>query len=401
MAEDGAAEVGAGPTGATEGDARKEGAAHEAQADAPADEQAGPEPAADLPPAELVRFDPYAARVSTKAAPTAGAVKTTLQEKGLAKGFEMPLCINHCGAMTKGVYVGEVDNNFRPHGYGVWAATQVPGARYEGMWKEGKRHGQANVYGEDGVRVSVGFHVNGVPKGNCTVYTFQGKKHFSGNLEDCASTTGKGTLFVDGFPAFDGDIVHGKPHGTCKEYRWCPTLNKNGHQRKLRFQRSNSETRRITEAVLQYDGDWVDGTRHGTGKLYDENGVLQYEGEFANGAANGKGTHYMQTQSNFMRRYRYYVGDFVEGEMSGTGRIYDEEGDLIYEGDVQGGKSHGYGREYFARTRVARGEDKDGGVKFLGKFKAGERVGQGVLYNEKGDMLMEGYWCEGRFAAEH
>ena len=40
-------------------------------------------------------------------------------------------------------------------------------------------------------------------------------------------------------------------------------------------------------------------------------------------------------------------------------------------------------------------------MKFLGKFKAGERVGQGVLYNEKGDVLMEGYWCEGRFAAEH
>ena len=60
--------------------------------------------------------------------------------------------------------------------------------------------------------------------------------------------------------------------------------------------------------ILMYEGEWVNGNRHGKGKLYRENNTLCYEGEWKDGNANGQG------------------------------KSYDEDGILYYEGehDVNG-----------------------------------------------------------------
>ena len=40
---------------------------------------------------------------------------------------------------------------------------------------------------------------------------------------------------------------------------------------------------------LEYEGEYLNGKRHGKGKLYNYDGKLEYEGEYLNGEKNGIG----------------------------------------------------------------------------------------------------------------
>lgn len=61
------------------------------------------------------------------------------------------------------------------------------------------------------------------------------------------------TSFCDGF--YEGEWVKGKRHGTGKE---C-----------------------FEDGTLSYEGEWKEGRRHGTGKCFRNDGTLRYEGEWA------------------------------------------------------------------------------------------------------------------------
>ena len=43
---------------------------------------------------------------------------------------------------------------------------------------------------------------------------------------------------------------------------------------------------------LEYEGEYLNGERHGKGKEYYHNGQLEYEGEYLNGKRHGKGKEY-------------------------------------------------------------------------------------------------------------
>lgn len=46
----------------------------------------------------------------------------------------------------------------------------------------------------------------------------------------------------------------------------------------------------------------------------------------------------------------YYIGDIVQGKMEGLGELFNSQGQLIYEGEWQGGLYHGRG---VLRTELA------------------------------------------------
>lgn len=69
-----------------------------------------------------------------------------------------------------------------------------------------------------------------------------------------------------------------------------------------------------------YEGEWLDGLRHGQGKSYYENGQIEHEGEYAYGFRNGIGKYYGR-DGTF-----YYEGNFRDGVPYGQGDMHDEEG---------------------------------------------------------------------------
>ena len=61
-----------------------------------------------------------------------------------------------------------------------------------------------------------------------------------------------------------------------------------------------------------YEGNWIDGVKDGTGKLYWKNGDI-YDGNWLNNEYHGQGEYFQKLdQSNF-------TGNFINGKKEGEG----------------------------------------------------------------------------------
>ena len=86
---------------------------------------------------------------------------------------------------------------------------------------------------------------------------------------------------------------------------------------------------------LQWIGYFDNGEKGNYGKLYNEEGKLIYEGEYKNGIRNGEGTYY------YARGLRY-EGEFVNGFREGNGVFYWEDG-TRWEGPFKNNEMNGEG----------------------------------------------------------
>ena len=159
---------------------------------------------------------------------------------------------------------------------------------------------------------------------------------------------------------------------------------------------------------LIYEGEYLEGKRHGNGKEYDENGILKYEGEYLKGERSGKGKEYDEIgELKFEGEYLYgkkrigkiyYRGQLeFEGEYffdrKYNGKGYDENGNIIYELIYGNGKVIEYdiNWEYIYERKYK--------LKFVGEYLNGERNGKGkeFYYNGYSDKLVfEGEYSHGQ-----
>ena len=83
---------------------------------------------------------------------------------------------------------------------------------------------------------------------------------------------------------------------------------------------------RIDDKLI-YEGEYLNGERHGKGKVYYSDGKLNFEGEYLNGKKNGKGKVY-HTNGKLS-----FEGEYVNGKRNGKGKEYDYNGKLSFEGE--------------------------------------------------------------------
>ena len=186
----------------------------------------------------------------------------------------------------------------------------------------------------------------------------------------------------------------------------------------LRAQETMVETA-ATEDVTEeiYEGDILNGVRHGFGKLMFPDGRV-YEGGFVQGVpadsdglmtfADGstyEGT-FVDGQMQGFGTYRWargdvYVGTFTAGSISGNGRMYWVETNTTYTGSIEQGQMHGLGkliwpdgRSYIgtfnANARYGFGVYAlaDGST-YRGFFEADQRHGDGVYTSSTGEMVFQ------------
>ena len=79
-----------------------------------------------------------------------------------------------------------------------------------------------------------------------------------------------------------------------------------------------------------------------------------------------------------------YEGGIINGFYDGRGILYDNSGEIIYNGFFKKGKYHGYGKEYSNKK-----------LKYEGFFVDGEYEGKGTLYDENGKRF-EGNFIDGK-----
>ena len=83
---------------------------------------------------------------------------------------------------------------------------------------------------------------------------------------------------------------------------------------------------KIIKYSAWYIGQFKDGLYHGKGKLYNEKGILVYEGDFINGKPEGKGK-YIEDDGE------YYIGQWKNGLKHGKGIFYYKNGTIKYDGN--------------------------------------------------------------------
>jgi len=95
-----------------------------------------------------------------------------------------------------------------------------------------------------------------------------------------------------------------------------------------------------------FEGEYLNGQRHGKGKEYYYDDKLEFEGEYLNGKGSGRGKeYYINGKLKFEGEYlysfylkgKYYINDRLEFEgefkcnKKWNGKGYDANGNIIYE----------------------------------------------------------------------
>lgn len=104
--------------------------------------------------------------------------------------------------------------------------------------------------------------------------------------------------------------------------------------------------------AYEYQGETLDGKKHGTGKLFRSDGTVLYEGEFYDGKMHGMG------------KYTFPNGDVYEGEwhdskMHGTGTYTVHRNGRVWEGEWRDGKKHEGEFKDGALPEAAAGSDAE------------------------------------------
>ena len=134
-------------------------------------------------------------------------------------------------------------------------------------------------------------------------------------------------------------------------------------------------------------------------KIYNDNGKLIYQGEMKESKYHGQGTLYGADGYKL-------EGQFVDGKLH-EGKSYYANGKIEYDGQWKNCQSHGKGIEYYENGDTYEGEFSEGkpngqgtlyfanGAKYEGQFKDNKFHGQGTFYYADGDKY-EGQYQNGK-----
>ena len=129
-----------------------------------------------------------------------------------------------------------------------------------------------------------------------------------------------------------------------------------------------------------YDGEYRDGTRHGFGSYYYEDGVLCYAGFWKDGQKDGMGVSFRNSD------HALHISRWEQGKPQGFAALFDKDGTLRYGGRIENGKKQGAGVTYC----------QEDGTLFVGKWENGQPTGYGSSFDQDGNLLYSGMWKNGR-----
>jgi antitoxin component YwqK of YwqJK toxin-antitoxin module len=158
------------------------------------------------------------------------------------------------------------------------------------------------------------------------------------------------------------------------------------------------EERYNNDDILIFQGEYINGILHG--KEYNIYGKIIFEGEYYKEKNEKKGKAYKFGKLEFEGIYKndnkwegkgYDKNNNIIYELkNGNGyvKVYNQFGQLIFEGNFLKGEKNGKGKEY---------HDAFGYVIFEGEYLDGKRwKGKGKKYDDKGNLISEDNYLEGK-----
>lgn len=206
-------------------------------------------------------------------------------------------------------YYGETKNN-RPDGFGVIAMVsdeQNYRYLYIGNFKNGKFDGYGAKFNED-----------------IEDYSSLVDELVAGGTIDPKASNFAADYFSN-YVSYDGEWSKGKPKGQGNSYEMFSLYGEGlFYTKPIEGYWASSIYPNLV--VGEFDKDFQTGTF----RVYDRT-TLIYDGELKNGSAHGEGTRYNEDGSIS------YKGHWKNGEYDGEGTLYNSEGEEIYSGKWDNG----------------------------------------------------------------
>ncbi|KAI6649772.1 MORN repeat-containing protein 1 [Oopsacas minuta] len=180
-----------------------------------------------------------------------------------------------------GRYEGQTKSQAR-HGVGVY---YYPNKffKYEGEWREGKKHGTGKLILGDGGYYEGAFYEGEIEGNGERLYGHSGAKyvgHFSKGERD-----GLGRYEESDGSYYEGNWCYNKKEGFGSSLQVDGSFYEGEWHNNVKH---GEGMQRGTDGV-KYEGGWINGQRHGHGKFVMSDKSL-YEGQFKNGVFHGQGT---------------------------------------------------------------------------------------------------------------
>jgi hypothetical protein len=170
-----------------------------------------------------------------------------------------------------------------PHGTVYWTT----GERYQGEWRENKKHGKGTVIYKNGDKYE-GDWAYDLRHGLGTLWIFKNGKYavrYNGEWRD-DQPTGHGTFFEDNGDTYEGDWSNGQRHGKGRAvYGGRPVDGFGGDV---------------------YEGSFENDVKHGVGTMMYANGDI-FEGGWADDKKHGPGTYF------YISKGKRFDGTWQEG----------------------------------------------------------------------------------------
>lgn len=240
---------------------------------------------------------------------------------------------------------------------------------YEGEFANGLREGRGRVFNKDGSVAREGTFRGGQLNGECTIYYGSPQAYFVGSVVN-DQPSGRGMEVTADGAMFEGEFLNGLRHGQGRLHN--------------------------AQKALVYSGEWVCGQKHGQGVFQDDGGL--YEGEFFRDAKCGFGKLTLFSGEQ-------YVGEFVEDRFNGNGRFLNAAGKVTYDGEWRNGKRCGRGKKFFGDGQYFLGTFhndamwgegvlfyENGAPAFVGEYRNDKRNGEGVAYDIGGEVVEKGFY---------
>ena len=170
--------------------------------------------------------------------------------------------------------------------------------------------------------------------GKYTKILYENSIYIRGHLNNGINlTTHEGLIKIyrkGGILLYNGGWKNRKQHGEGKQYREDGSIEYDGEWKNGK---SDGNGKSYGEGGhVMYDGEWLDGKIHGKGKSYFKPvysgrlGQLQYDGEYKFGKYHGKGIYTWKPLNCWK-----YEGEWVEGDRHGYGVLY-QDGSIVQDG---------------------------------------------------------------------
>lgn len=212
---------------------------------------------------------------------------------------------------------------------------------YDGMWEQSRFHGKGTLITDDGSTYTGRFQDDFFVNGSCKFGRDKNGKSMALNYKsyngvwEQGKFHGQGTLITDDGSTYTGHFNHGFFKNGTKRCE-------NGDEFKGDFIALRLHCGKLTTAERHvYKGDFKDNKLHGEGTFTrpEKNGeTRKYKGQFDSGARHGEGEEWIVDKSGVENPYfkgMYYCGKKKNGKLIwGDGDIYT--GDFNEEGEMHG-----------------------------------------------------------------